>query len=933
MPGVVLVRYGGNPPSDTALRQYLALETRPYTYIVATAALEKKRENLALAHQLVVGDDGNAAPQLVFHKALRHFIRQPILTRAEERVLLQRTLQAVAENPTLSRQLRHDVFAWRDALAELAARGTDLSAGIPSTLQDQLVNPSVGALLQQLQAGYRTLQLEEQRQSFEEVAYTFLRQQYSPTEYVIMEGFTFLTPLQQYYIERCVQRGATLYILHPYREEQAFGFQVMGRTFNAWQNEGIQAAIDTPFTASSNDLATLQVSLFGDISPGTSNGDGSVTIESYSHRHREVARCIERVQEYMENGTAAEDIAIVTRDIAAFQSLLQEEAALHNLPVTLGVPPRQLLLTPLGRFALTLYDIWRDGVLEITADQFEMILTSGWLGASVQATAELFTAVKAQMFARCRTRDDWQRSLDLLMQARTLVPARSRLSVRFVDSRTIDPIDQWREVIVRVETLCQQLFTGGPRSIGGHIQQLLDELTQLAPEQMLETEREVLERIRDALTQIAEAASLEMSAEEFGEILNSLVREYERAESEEGDSQPEQPGRIWVTTPEGIDGYSKDVVLFLGVDNQRSPRQYVEPWPLYAPDIDLHQEKERYLFLAVVRAARRHLHLSYAQSDEAGMYRASPYLEETAGVLGVTIVPETSLSTEAIMATSVVTRPLGRSRRQEYSLAEIAHFALCPFRYKLERLDKSAVYYRAPFQIQLVAQSAWLDMIMTHLRQQDAQAQGSGAVLQMFLQGLEATRGQVHNLFAGLRDLEWRTIENYVRGDLEYEAQRRSQYPVRIVAPGNINITVPEGDRTIVVTTGLRHALEVGRYRHPYLTDILREEWLIPGRSPGPGDPVHTEIEGVRVFADLSRAVQWWRNAVHTAFYYHATQNQQQASSHQPDFINRIRQDYIDLQEELRRWIALIEAGNYPKHEGPHNLYCPVRGNCLGLNP
>ena len=71
------------------------------------------------------------------------------------------------------------------------------------------------------------------------------------------------------------------------------------------------------------------------------------------------------------------------------------------------IEPRLLLLTPLGRFALALYELNRPGKLEITPDRFETMIASGWLGAAVQQTLHNLVAVRPQVFDHCETAADW----------------------------------------------------------------------------------------------------------------------------------------------------------------------------------------------------------------------------------------------------------------------------------------------------------------------------------------------------------------------------------------------------------------------------------------------------------------------------------------------------------------------------------------------
>jgi hypothetical protein len=935
MKRIVLHSYNGDPPTNKELLSLLGVSEQNYTYIVATVAQAKQREELAPLHQIVEGK-----PQIVFHRFLRLQINRKLLTRAEEKVALQRAAQAIAkDDPEVAVQLKNDVYSWGDALAELAQRGIDLSNGIPPKLYNFLVNPSVGQLLQSFQGLYRNMQQQYGRQTFEEAANELLNNNYQPTSLIVMEGFTFLTPVQQRFLQECHQRGATVHILIPYRDAQAYGFEIMQRTY---YGKEISKYIVNPqplvlSTASlirPEKLAQLQQGLFADgaVETGEPEEISSVTLESYSHRNREVAACIKRIKEYLLLGVKAEDIAIVTRVRTEFQALLQEEAELQKLwdkdghKVTLGIQPRQLLLTPLGRFVLTLYEIWQQNSLQMDIDQFEAILASGWLGAHLQATTEQFNAVKFHMFARCSNRDTWQRSLTNLLSLKQTLPHGSRLPAASVHENTIN---LWQRAIAKLEEICQKLFSVGEQTIGKHVEYLLDELNYLAPEEMLKAEREILERIGVVLHELAESASLPISPDEFGDILNSLVQERTPNEKEDKD-EPEKPQQIWVTTPEGIDGYQKDVVFFLGVDNQRVPRPYPEPWPFYINKIDEHQEKERYFFLAVVLSAKQRLHLSYAQADEEQKYRSSLYMEEASAVLGVPIDKKSDLQEiDELKNTPTQSRSLIQARRKNYHLAEIAHFGLCPFRYKLERLDFKARQYRDKFQMRFLAQGEWINLVFQHLARQGTIARSQDDIQRNFLDAMNVTQSQIQDKFPGLRDLDWVAVKRYVQNSLKWEAQdlyKKNSYWVSVKSGKKVGYVITNEDRTVQVEVNVRYAIKKGNYFKPYIEDFKREEWLKPAKKSQDQEVEYTEVDNVKVFASQEDAVKWWEDATKTAFYY---ENSRQQTN---KFPKEQQQNYQKQQEKIRELIQAIEAGHYPKHFGEHCLYCPVRTECLGLS-
>jgi hypothetical protein len=680
-------------------------------------------------------------------------------------------------------------------------------------------------------------------------------------------------------------------------------------------------------------LARLRHGLFADgaVDAGVQEELPSVTLKSYSHRNREVAACIERIKEYLQNGVEPEKIAIVTRVRAEFQVLFQEEAEIHDLrdingcKVTLGIQPRQLLLTPLGRFVLALYDIWKNNSLQMDAEQFEAILASGWLGAHLQATTEKFNALKFQMFARCSNRESWQRSLTNLRQLEQQLPHDSRLPAASADESTIA---LWEQAIAQLENICQKLFSVGEQPIGKHVEHLLDKLSNLAPEQMLKAERQILERIQAVLLELADSTSLLISPDEFGDILNSLVQE-RTSDHKEDEGESEEPGQIWVTTPEGIDGYQKDFVFFLGVDNQRVPRQYPEPWPFYTNKIDEHQEKERYFFLAVVRAANQCLYLSYARSDEEENCRPSPYLEEAATVLGLSIEEKSDLQeTDELEPLLTPDKPLIRARRQRYELNELAHFGLCPFRYKLERLDYRSRQYRTNFQLRFLAQGEWMNLILQRLVQQRTRHKGSDNIRQMFLAAMNATRNQVKITFPGLRDLDWVTVKRYVQRNLGMVAQYygKDNYFVGVELGKLVSYVVTNEDRTVQVEVNVRYAIRKGNFLYPYINNLMCEEWLTPGQKPEDQNHEYVEIDGIKVFASQYHAIQWWRKAINTAFQYDSSRNQNNQYAQQQ------QQHYQEQQEKIGELIKVTEAGHYPKHRGEHCFYCPVRGDCLGLS-
>src|SRR5262249_26836548 len=133
--------------------------------------------------------EGDNPWRFLFLHAVPLFLDRPILARTEERITLQRVMEAVAEDPEMARLLRQDGLACGAALALVAAEGIDLSAGVPEPHRSRLVNGRVGALLQALQGRFRELQQERNRHVYEEVAREYLAERFVPAPVVLFEGF------------------------------------------------------------------------------------------------------------------------------------------------------------------------------------------------------------------------------------------------------------------------------------------------------------------------------------------------------------------------------------------------------------------------------------------------------------------------------------------------------------------------------------------------------------------------------------------------------------------------------------------------------------------------------------------------------------------------------------------------------------------------
>ena len=925
VPRVRFIEHDGDPFSNEELLGVvpeLAVGSVGYSYVVATGALERLRSAAFQPELQMVepDDDEEAKPVLVFHKVLRHFVRQPSLRRFEERALLLRAVREVATDPVRRALLERDVVAWRDALVELDESGTDLGRGVPPELKEMLVREDLCEVLRDLQVVFRAhMRRQGTARNFEWVGREYLDTVFRPTELVVLEGFSRFTPLQELFIRRSVALGAKVVVVRPNRAEQSHAFEAIRTAHaSAFEDIGHDVQVEETGFSSEGELRWLQKNLFADNpSPPPSERNRSVILESWPHRNLEVESAVRRVRRALDGDYRRDDVVVVVRDAETYVPLLLEEAELQGCPGLFRIPPRLLLLTPVGRFALGLYDAWEDG-LHLDADLFETFLASGLLGARVQQTADAFRSVKEQLFTRCVSHDDWLGRLSDLREISRVLPAESRIPAAGVpEAVTV----LWQEVLGRVVDVCTRLASAESRPVGAHIRLLLDELSRLDVAGMREAERQVLGQIRDALVESTDSASIELTTTEFGSVLLGMSQEREEFASEDD-------RRVSVVGAESLDGVRKAVVLALGVDDSRVPRPPSESWPMEGGDFEQHLGQERYLFLATVRAAKDKIVFSYAQTDSREVRFPSMYLGEVSALLGR--VQESSYQAPAhVVSLAADSHPgIGRARRQAYDFGELARFRLCPYRYKLERIDVTSSRYDNAFQLAFAAQGSWIEAAFGYLanagRPTDSRRED---VEEWFNHAFRTTGEEALAMYPALRDTDRVAIRQSLLHTRDFLVGWivKKNYPagVRHLVVGDVELVVDE--RPVSIAVPIRHALVIGSFVHPLFPAISTHEWLIDGPKPESG-VVDVEVrDGVEVMVSQYDVVTWWRESLKAVFYAeHGVGAPFRADA---------KAKLVSLRQELVGLVRTVEAGNYPKNPGDHCRYCPAFTTCLGRLP
>ena len=935
-PGVIrLLRYRGHPPTASELRAAAKLmPDTPYTYLVATSALERlrRRDGLGGQHQLRKDLRSEASDpeemQLLFHNALRHFIGRPVLTRAEERLVLQRAIHVVAQDKQRGDQLLRDVFTWRDVLAELEESGTDLSRAGPGTDLDWS-HPALRDVARELQSAYRKERQQAGRgkTSFEDLAGQYLELGYRPTPVIILEGFTRLTPLQQRFLSTCTRfEGCQVWVVQPYRIEQELGFAALHRTYEPFATQLEVHVLATGPLTDEPALRHVQEGLFS-IAAGSQAfpEDASVQIKAFAHRNDEVAAVVDAVIEALEDPEtplSPTEMAVVCSDPIGMVPLLREQAELRKKSELFSIPPRQLLLTPVGRFALTLFEIWKPGSgLELDPDQFATLLAAGWLGGQTQRSVDKFLAVAAQQFTHCRTEKQWHEGFERIRSQQASQHQVGRLLLRLPASQVDLPqLVEWEEALRTVVRLCKRLLHPGERSIGEHISRLLDEIERLDPNRILKAELEILEQIKEALAELTEARSVTVDGHEFGQILSGLIHERETTDDGEvkGSDISRAPHKVWVVGPEGIDNVTRDAVYFIGLDDARLPAPGVPPWPRAQWSAQEHIERQRYRFLAVVRGAKRKLWVSYSRQDWERDYRPSPYLDDVAHL----IERESLLARPPAPAPLPVSKPPGRRggsslKREVYELDELALFKLCPHRFKLEALSSWGRCYGDSWQLEWLARGVWLAEALAHTAAALPNGGEPDVVSSTLWRAVDDVRGSVEERFAGIARLAWFTIDQDVRSNIGYILQPagNAQHPLggieRAPALGHEKEVVTEPHRSVKIRTHADFLQRRGNGRWALRETHQAAIWLLFGKANAPA------AEGVdddlRVFRTLNEAVRWWRDMLF------------ELSQSRP--LSAVRRN------ELVEAIVDIEKARFPKNPGEHCRYCPVMATCMGLKP
>ncbi|WP_144551338.1 exodeoxyribonuclease V subunit gamma [Peribacillus simplex] len=948
---MILFQYQNRRPNNDLVNQELGLcpTKSNYMFLTATKKLAHERIKLIPEHQAFPRNNPEK-PKALFGDVLKGLVKDHfpgrVAAKHEEQTLLNRVIENVAaSNPKLRNILEKDRGSLLKTLKDLAEKNINLTNRLPPGLQDTLLEPVLEQLLPEIQKGFYHELLGKGKCLYEKLAGDYIDhfcvphifQQFGRDFIIVMEGFTFLTDLQKRLIDVCIKNDLRIYFLIPNDPSQGNAFEVIEDTYN-FVPSGSRKWIVTDAISEQTDLQHLHGQLFSKNALPYSSEGVNVLVQKYPNRDQELIAILQQIQELLDEGYQPSQIAIVMRRKREFLYRLGDLMQMHPIyytksqngqevrrPVKLPISPRMLLLTPVGRFILTLYEIWENDKLSVEADQFEIILGSGWLGAKAQDLTPKFRSVKHQFFTQCKEKDDWLPVLDSLLPLCRIRKEDSRLPMGILDQRMIRT---WKEIICLLEEVCEKLFSAGEGSIGHHIRRLQDQLKDILPGDLRKSEKLILEKVMEVFQELEQEHTIELSTEEFSRTLHALVSDDNIDEDEMEDSPKE--GDLSIFSPESIDGIHKRAVLYIGVDNQHVPVMYTESWPFFEDKRNEHLKKERYMFLTVIRAAQEKLVLSYAVQDADRTYQPSVYIGRVLSTSNIALQNfEITDSLDLSNAPEVTEIPdVIPATRTNYELHELAHYGLCPARYRMEILHPEARMYRMDWQLPFAVQGEWLHQIFNKLVQ-EVDYIPFGDPLQIkdyFIKTLNAVEPVVHQQFPALTPITWHGIKSKVEYQLIYHhwAIRGPHLQGIRDAEFEVFAVVNEEEETIDIEYEVPFYWETRRFDVPIVDTILHSEWLLPS------DPTKTDgelvlIDGVRVFSSLRHGVNWWRSVIYGHYY-----DKNNMTPNNNDMENALAV-FNNSSELILEWIEGVENNKFPKNQGTHCNKCPVRMECLGI--
>jgi|GEM_PF-6347231 len=544
---------------------------------------------------------------------------------------------------------------------------------------------------------------------------------------LILDGFSFLRPLQVHLLRECQNNNVDVIILQSKHHHRS----MTGSTEfykRIWQHHPslgtLPPLVDQYFQhpSTSTTLHHIQREGFSGIQH-TKAIDSSFSVKHFMTRVEETKHLVrEAVQKRQQNPTCS--IAFVSRTPKVFRNLILDAVMLYDPSNLLGLKPElNVFHTPAGQFISLLYTAFSDGnTFKLTYAQFGSILLSGWFGSEGRELYAYFTLMKYR-FSDCETKAEWDKQFDNLDDTHSIdfcldrqqnhvthptqtFGASGRAPENFV---TLKHLQDWREIFETVYTLSASLHQTQEDARFIHVKTLHSTLHASLPTPAKDS---IQAQLLKNFEQFYETESIHINSDEFGETLLSLghVDDDSNTTPQSPNTGPQTPAKIMAF--EGVDGLEIDAIFMFAVDNVHSPQVH-QTWPMKDTQSKLKLYMERYFFQAVIFAAKQSLHISWADVGENQTYTISPYTKEMLWQYNWS-KPDATITVTGSAKTQITTCTPPKAA-DTYRLSDLAIYAFCPARYMFERTNPTGAGYHHEFHKRWLIQSEWLEQVFASL--------------------------------------------------------------------------------------------------------------------------------------------------------------------------------------------------------------------------
>ncbi|WP_037355392.1 hypothetical protein [Selenomonas sp. FC4001] len=383
---------------------------------------------------------------------------------------------------------------------------------------------------------------------------------------VYFQGFYYITPLQSRLINAFRQLNIPVYFLNNMDDEEPVYYEIWEKNPRFQEKMVVRWADEEVLPA------------------------GSAEKKRRIVKYRDAFAMVRKLEKVKAGDTVI--YAVMSRQIKEILETFFPERAEKS----------QLLAYPVGRYLLSLYNMWDDETgLVLEPDNVRVCLSTGWAGSRYEDSKKLLSTydMVQDYFRACRTVDEWQTAMDRLQEVKQKI-------MPLFENAAGENLERWREVVTnpfhnlgaftvsdaRLAELmaaikhmmedAQMLFAGGDTlDLKEHFRKVYKMLQDKAPQELLYEEeaavlRIMLERLQGTPRHITECRPAGL-AEAMSFFLGGKLEDEEAIPDEEvfGPAR----GLSDIESAQLLHPGKKFMVC--GCDSQNMPGQSRPyPWPL-----------------------------------------------------------------------------------------------------------------------------------------------------------------------------------------------------------------------------------------------------------------------------------------------------------------------------------------------------------------